>query len=172
MKVGKWQKDSRKWKEPKMAKTTFSPADEVKQIAEELIPKYHSHLDECKVRIDYVFISKTPSSGGKDVWGTCRKITNLNAHLAGEEEPFFVITISEPVWSVLPDQERRILVDHELCHAWAEFDDDEDNPDAVKLSIREHDMEEFSAIVRRYGAWRDEIKDFVDNAMKSKELHS
>lgn len=151
-----------------MAKTIYTPADEVKQIAEELIPKYHSHLEECKVRIDYVFISKTPSKGGKDVWGTCRKITNLNAHLAGEEEPFFVITISEPVWNVLPPDKKIVLVDHELCHAWAEFDDDEDNPDAVKLSILPHNVEEFAAIIRRHGLWSEDVKSFVEEALKTK----
>jgi hypothetical protein len=63
------------------------------------------------------------------------------------------------------------LVDHELCHAWALADQDEDNDEAdpVKLSLRPHDLEEFSCIVRRHGMWREDIEDFVESAIKSKE---
>ena len=149
-------------------KTIYTPAPEVKEIAEELIPKYHAHLAECNVRLDYVFVSKTPVKGGKDIWGTCRKITNLNAHLAGEEQSFFVIVISEPVWDILPRDKKVALVDHELCHAWAVFDqkEDDDNAEVVKLSIIPHDVEEFSCIIRRHGLWKDDVKAFVEEALK------
>jgi predicted metallopeptidase len=152
-----------------MAKTTFSPAEEVKEIAEELIPKYHQHLIDNNVRIDYVFISKTPAKGGKEVWGTCRKVTNLNAHLAGEDEPFFVITISEPVWSVLPPDKKVALVDHELCHAFAALGEGEDDSEEVKVSIIPHDVEEFAAVIRRHGLWREDVKNFVEEALSKKD---
>jgi len=151
-----------------MSKMTYMDAPEVKQIADELIPKYHSHLIDMDVRIDYVFCSKTPKRNGKEVWGTCRKVTNLNAHLAGQESPFFVITISEPVWGVLPPDKRKALVDHELCHAESQYnqkEDDDGEDDVIKLSIRPHDVEEFACIIRRHGLWRDDVKDFVQEAL-------
>jgi len=144
----------------------------VKQIAEDLIPKYHQHLIDFDVRIEYVFIDKTPKAKGREVWGTCRKISNLNAFLANGQDgsdPFFVITISEPVWEVLPPKSKVALVDHELCHAWAEAQQDEEtdgSEDVVKLSLRPHDLEEFSCVVRRHGLWRDDIQAFVDAALK------
>jgi len=144
----------------------------VKQIAEDLIPKYHQHLIDFDVRIEYVFIDKTPKAKGREVWGTCRKISNLNAFLANGQDgsdPFFVITISEPVWEVLPPKSKIALVDHELCHAWAEAQQDEEtdgSEDVVKLSLRPHDLEEFSCVVRRHGLWRDDIQAFVDAALK------
>ncbi len=164
-----------------MTQAKYYEAPEVESIANELIAKYHQHLIDFSVKIRYVFVDKTPKSKGKETWGTCRKVSGLNAFLEGVatdgSDPFFVITISEPVWDVLPDDKRIALVDHELCHAWAEAkqqkddaDDDSDletdNP--VKLSVKTHDLEEFSCIVRRHGLWREEIEDFVDAAMKIK----
>ena len=152
-----------------MPSVKYRPAVEVKEIADRLIPKYHSHLIDFSVRLEYVFVDKTPKSKGVEVWGTCRKVTSLNAFLANQQEgsdPFFVITISEPVWDVLPPEKREALVDHELCHAWSEAsqNEDDDEADPVKMSVRPHDLEEFSCIVRRHGLWRDGVKAFVEAA--------
>jgi hypothetical protein len=169
-----------------MSESKFDPAPEVQKMAEGLIKEHHQHLIDFNVRIRYVFANKTPKSKGKEVWGTCRKVSGLNAFLEGDsksDDPFFVITISREVWAVLPEDKRLALVDHELCHAWAEVkqskeeadqsqdevDDqiEEDNP--VRLSVKSHDLEEFSCIVRRHGLWRESIEDFVEEALKSKE---
>lgn len=163
-----------------MTQAKFFEAPEVAAIAEELIPKYHQHLLDFSVRMRYLFVDKTPKSGGMEIWGTCRKISGLNAYLEGENpdgDPFFVITISKDIWDVLPQDSRIALVDHELCHASAEAkqqkDDGESNEDMetdnpVKLTIRPHDLEEFSCIVRRHGLWREQVKDFVEAALKAK----
>lgn len=162
-------------KESKMAKANYREAPQVKKIAEELIEKYHHHLIDFDVRIDYVFVDKTPKIGGKEVWGKCQKISSLNAFLAGENEdcdPFFVIIISEPVWDVLPPDKRRALVDHELCHTWSEASQKEDtdgSEDAVKLSLNPHDLEEFTCIVRRHGLWREDVEAFVKEVLKDRE---
>jgi predicted metallopeptidase len=153
-------------------KTHYKHAKEVEDIALDLIPKYHGHLLDFKVHLEYVFVSKAPKRNGKEIWGQCRKVTGFNAYLADQEgdEPFYVIIISEPVWEVLPQDKRVALVDHELCHAWAKANqkEDDDESDLVKLSLRPHDLEEFSCIVRRHGLWREDIEDFVEAALKSK----
>lgn len=164
----------------------FDEAPVVEKIAEDLISKYHRHLLDFNVKIKYAFINKTPKSKGREVWGSCRKITGPAAFLAKDNpdaEPFFLITISRDVWDVLPPEKQEALVDHELCHAWAEVKQakeeadvsqdevdeqiEKDNP--VKLSVKPHDLEEFSCIVRRHGLWREDIEDFVDAALKAKE---
>lgn len=161
-----------------MPKTNYRPAPEVKKIAEELIPKYHQHLLDFNVRIEYVFSDKTPKSKGRETWGSCRKVSSLNAFLANAQDgtdPFFVIVISEPVWEILPHAARVALVDHELCHAWAEADqneDDDGSDDPVKLSTKPHDLEEFACIVRRHGLWRDDVRSFVEAALKTKKDES
>lgn len=161
----------------------FYSAPEVEAIAKDLIPKYHQHLIDFSVNVQYRFVNKTPKSKGKEVWGSCRKITGLYAQLAecsDDDEPFFVITISKDVWDVLPQKTRIALVDHELCHAWAEVKQAKDEADAnvdeeiekdnpVKLSVKPHDLEEFSCIVRRHGLWREDVEEFVNAALSKKK---
>jgi predicted metallopeptidase len=157
-----------------MAQANYRPAPEVKEIAEDLIQKYHQHLLDFSVKLEYVFVDKTPKSKGREVWGTCRKVSSLNAFLANAQEgtdPFFVIVISEPIWDILPPSSKVALVDHELCHAWAEASQKEEtdgSEDVVKLSIRPHDLEEFACIVRRHGLWREDVEAFVKAAEKPK----
>lgn len=168
-----------------MSQAKYFEAPEVEEVAEGLIEKYHQHLIDYNVKIRYVFVDKTPTSKGKEVWGTCRKVSGLNAYLEGgspDGDSFFVITISKEIWNVLPDDKRLALVDHELCHAWAEVkqkEEDEENQEEqiesenpVKISIKPHDLEEFSCIVRRHGLWREDIQDFVEAALKSKSKES
>jgi predicted metallopeptidase len=150
----------------------YSKATEVAEIAQGLIEKYHHHLLDYSVRVEYVFVDKIPKKGGKEIWGSCRKISNLNAFLASDNpdgDPFYVITIALPIWDLLPEKSKIALVDHELCHTHAEYCEDDEDP-AVKLSMTPHDLEEFSCIVRRHGLWRDDIKDFVETAKKTAEV--
>lgn len=154
--------------------TQYFPANDVKEIAQDLIEKYHQHITDFNVRVEYVFVDKVPKKGSKEIWGTCRKITNLNAFLAKDNpdaEPFFVITISKPIWDILDQKSKIALVDHELCHTAATYDEDDENP-AVKLAMNPHDLEEFACIVRRHGLWRDDIKAFVEVARKSGEIET
>lgn len=160
-----------------MSKTKYKPAPEVEEVAKELISKYHGHLLDFKVRIEYVFTNKTPKKNGKEVWAFVRKVSSLNAYLAESDDhegDFFVMVVSEPVWEILPPNKRHPLVDHELCHLWAEADqEDEDDANAipedpVKLSLNPHDVEEFSSVVRRWGLWREDVEDLVNAALKQK----
>ena len=151
--------------------TKYDPAPSVKAVADELIPKYHQHLLDFNVKMEYRFIDKIPKKGGKEVWGSCRKISSLPASLAQDNpdgDPFFVIVISAPIWDVLPDDKRRSLIDHELSHAGAEYNDDDENP-AVKLFIKPHDMEEFTSIVKRYGMWREGLEEFIKASKESEK---
>lgn len=144
--------------------TRFCSAPEVGKVAELLIPEFHPHLVD-NIRIDYVFSDKTTKKGTKEVWGTMRKISALNAYLASDEnskehgvtDSFFVMVISEPVWNNLDDSQRKALVDHELCHAKVDIDDDGN----YKLKIVPHDMEEFQEIVKRHGLWAEDVRAFA-----------
>lgn len=145
---------------------TYRPAAAVERIATTLIQQHHHDLDD--VRIDYVFRSETAKSAGKEIWGKARKISGLNAYLGRhtdtdsdvvDGDDFFVIEISEPVWRILDDKQRRALVDHELCHCTTAFDEDTGE---LTLKVRSHDLEEFRAVVDRHGIWRDDIQSFAD----------
>jgi len=149
--------------------TQYIAAPEVQKVAEELINEHHVHLKG--IRIEYVFVDKTPNRAGKEVWGTMRKVNALPAYLASNDddkengyiEPFFVMVISQPIWGNLTPDKKLALVDHELCHAGIK-DDKEGNP---KPTIIPHDLEEFTCIVKRHGLWREDVKEFAEEAKKN-----
>jgi len=145
----------------------YSPAPEVEEIAEDLIMSDHTHL--ATVRVEFIFASEEIKQNGKVVWGRAKKVTGLNAWLACERErrdakppeEFFVIEIVKPIWDQLDDKSRKALVDHELTHCEVDID-------TSKLSIRSHDLEEFTSIVQRYGLWRPDVEMFVKAANQKK----
>lgn len=151
-----------------MAANTYTEAPEVERLARSLIGEYHRHL--MSERIEFVFCEKTPTKGGKETWGRARKVTGLNAFLAGQDaadddaDAFFVIEIARPVWDGINDRQRAALVDHELAHCWFEEQtDDEGNVKTIRKLLA-HDLEEFSAIILRHGVWRDEVRQLLDAA--------
>jgi hypothetical protein len=140
----------------------YQPAPEVEEVARRLINDFHSHL--ATVRIDYVFTTEQLKEKGKVVWGRAKKVTGLNAWLASEDklrdavepEEFFVMEIHRATWLQIDEKSRRALVDHELCHFWV--------GENGSLSIAAHDLEEFNAVVRRYGLWRADVEFFIKSA--------
>jgi hypothetical protein len=161
-----------------MAAAQFWHAQEVEDIAKEYIEKYHQHILDFKVKVVYRFTDKISKTGNKERWGNCRKITGLNAHLSNAEndgEPYFAITIPIDIWNVLPQDKREALVDHQLCHIDAKADQEEDSDGSepvVKLSMKPHDLEEFTCVARRHGMWQEDMEDFFEAAIKSKENQS
>lgn len=143
---------------------TYAEAPSVQFVADGLIPEFHPHLADPRVKIVYLFVDPVPMSGGKEVWGRCVKVSGRNAYLADPEngDTFFVLEIAEAVWNVLTPDQRRALVDHELSHAAA----DEDEKGELKLTIKPHDVEEFADVIRRHGLWHDEAKRLVNAALE------
>jgi hypothetical protein len=154
---------------------TFSRAVEVEKIGRRLIARYHKDLlDNGEVRIDYVFRSEAAKSKGKVLLGRTRKVSGLNAFLTlGDDAPaglpnddtpsveaFFVIEIAADLWALLTKDQKEALVDHELCHCRLE----ETETGSVVTTVAGHDVEEFRAVVERYGMWRPEIEQLVKAA--------
>ena len=123
----------------------FDPAESVEKLAKTLIPKHHSHLGSA--RIAYLFKNKPMKSKGVDVAATAEKISKKNHALCGYH---FLITVAYPTWNDLSDKEKLAVVDHELEHCFVEDDEKTGEP---KYSILPHDVEEFSAIIRRHGLY-------------------
>lgn len=155
--------------------TEYRDAPEVRIIANKVIRDVHQHLHG--VRIDYVFVAKSDKDGpvpilskGKQVHGKAKKITGLNAFLAQnddnpEGEEFFVIEISHYSWVYMTPEQRIALVDHELCHCIIE-----QSEDGTMLTLRPHDVEEFTEIIQRHGLWQPDVEDFAKVAAKKLPL--
>lgn len=144
----------------------YERATDVEAVARDLINDSHPHLGP--VRIEFVFITEAPTVNGKVVWGRAKKISGLNAWLASDTqevvtpEEFFVIEIVKPIWQQLDEKSRKALTEHELMHCDVDLE-------TGRLSIRPHDLEEFNAIVRKYGLWRDDVEIFYQVAKEQQE---
>jgi hypothetical protein len=145
----------------------YRAAQEVEQIATDLIEAHHEHL--LGVRVECVFLSKTPKSKGQELWGRAKKVSGLPAFLAAgpedlpeyyEDQPadFFVIEVAEEAWRELTAKGKRALVDKQLCSC--EIEEDEESG-VLGLAIVGPDVAEFEAVLRRHGLWNASIKDFV-----------
>lgn len=149
-------------KAPKDArKTGYAVAQEAKLLGDEMIPKYHPHLET--VRVEYVFNEAPMKAKGKELFARAKKKSGLDAFLFApptedDPKPFFVIEINKQAWDVLNKKQKRALVDHELCHClW----------DVEKgLYMRTHDVEEFSEIIKRHGLWQPDVQLFAEIAVK------
>jgi hypothetical protein len=137
--------------------TEFTDAPNIRQIASDIILDVAEYSPLLNVEIRYVWRDEHTTSKGAPVFGKARKISGLNAHLAGAREPasgLFVVEIAADLWPKLEADQRRALVDHELAHLHVDYDDETGEP---MLSVRGHDVEEFNSVVRRHGAWRPEL---------------
>lgn len=152
---------------------TYTESQEVEMIAEDLIKLHHPHLVDEPIR--FIFRDKAAKKGGKVVLGTASLIGGRNAWFSLSEEEwdreekrqetpsFFVIEIAQDEWGKLQPHQKQALIDHELCHCWAcdtEKGKGEDKREVRTLSLKAHDIEEFSAVVQRFGFWKQDVVDF------------
>ena len=150
----------------------YELSSEVAKVAGILIKDHYPDLQ--RPRIVYLFQEKVdqktgqavmPKSKGKNQYGKAKLVTGLNAFLAsGDEEtdddgpkPFFVILITKVAWYRMSKEHKAALVDHELMHC--EYDSEGDT-----LSIRDHDIQEFTEIVKRHGVWNNDLEMFFNAA--------
>lgn len=127
---------------------------ELDPIIAELVGKYHPHLERASI----VCVGKPKASkkGNRYNVAKFRKVTTLYRTLLGEHEQVdYVIEVGLDQWERLEARQRRIVLDHELCHGAGQ---DENG----KWTVVGHDLEEFCQIVRRYGKWSPDVELFVD----------
>ncbi|HYQ69657.1 putative metallopeptidase [Actinophytocola sp.] len=160
-----------------MSGTEYWRAPEVEKIARKLIGKHHEHLNRHDVRVRCLFRDPAARSHGRLVYGKASKVSGRTAYLVGLEHndrldddgpvDFFLIEIAYDPWQGLTERQRIALVDHELCHLEVELPEDSDKDRT--LSLRGHDLEEFTEVVKRHGLWRPSVAEFTQVA-KSAQL--
>ena len=142
-----------------MAEYQWNEAAEL--LATEIIALHHPRLE--RVKIAYLFKIKPEAlhppkfprplrNGRKLKLAKCARVSAKWQALM-EEGYEFVIEFDAALWEGLDLDQRRALVDHELCHAGV---------DADGYYLRQHDVEEFRDVIQRHGFWKDDIKDFAD----------
>jgi hypothetical protein len=135
---------------------TYENAEGVETIAQQLIGSHHPELATARFR--FVFKEKAGKKGGKTVYGTVKKCSDLMIFLIGAD---YLMEVALDAWNPLDGAKRTALVDHLLERCLAE-DDEESGETTFKL--REPDVQEFSSILRRHGTWNDDLVNFVSVA--------
>jgi hypothetical protein len=131
-------------------------------LLDELIEQHHDHLRTARIALAWC-TSWRPDADGRVTLGMCKKASDLDREVA----PFdFVILLSRAFWKeeAVTDIQRRALLDHELCHAEVKLvngEPQEDERGRVVYRTRDHDIEEFSEIVERYGCYKRDLEKFA-----------
>lgn len=126
----------------------FDYAETVEELAKPLIAQYHTHL--VNASIAFIYRNKPMKSKGRIIFATARACGQFMKDLlkiSGGKEYDFVITVNYEEWGKLTDEQKRAVIDHELCHCWV----DEDDAGNVKYTLLPHSLQEFSEVVDRYG---------------------
>jgi hypothetical protein len=94
--------------------------------------------------------------------GKCSLATGKWKYLIDKE---FVIEVWEKWWEGATDSQKEALLFHELSHI-----DYKDNDDGeVTWRIKDHDVEEFNEVAKRYGDWNGELTALKNNFLSRKE---
>jgi len=113
-------------------------ANDIRDLAESVIDEKarHSHLRTKKDKIIYFYDDKPRKWIGRVI-----KRSKIDQLLHGIE---VAMLICKPLWDELTDEQKKCVVDHELCHI-------EENEKTGETKIIDHDLQEFYCIVNDYG---------------------
>lgn len=142
----------------------------------------HSHLLEANIR--FMWASSAFTKQGRTVLGQAEEVMMRTggwqkARMEQQlyewfgRKPDFIITLAADFCMNCSDLEFCALVEHELYHI-AQKTDEFGAPEFTrdgqpKLCMRGHDVEEFTGVVRRYGA-SEEVKQLIDAASQPAEV--
>lgn len=132
-------------------------AEQPAALAAAMIPLLHRHLQDA--RIAYLFVEDKREKQ-KIRLGSAAKTSNKLRFLADVD---YVLEFNWTAWLNLDAEQRVALVDHELCHCAG-------RDDKGKWIERAHDVEEFTAIVGRWGLWKDDVRQFASVVAKQIEM--
>jgi len=145
-------------KEEEMAKEWSDAEDAVGGIAAGLIPNFHAEL--ATARIKYVFVSEASSKGGQELIGRVKKVSGF---LEWVLECDFLVETAQNKWNELEASQRTAYIDHMLERCTGEEDE---KTGGMRWKLREPDVQEFSSILDRHGAWHTALAGFVSVAKR------
>lgn len=134
------------------------PSKDLRKLAEQIIDRFpeFSFINEYGIKIGYVLSQeRPPMSGDKVKFADCEKVKlKYQAWL-----PFdFIITFYEPNMETLSENQRKILMLHELKHVGI---------GERGYKIVEHNIEDFRSILENYGLdWNEFEVDVPDILME------
>lgn len=139
----------------------------------------HVHFKDEEIPVEFLLRVTPRVKAGRQVLGSVMipavqgLLKDLFEQLLGQffgRMPHFLIVLDRDFWMEADAVTRAALLEHELMHVKQEIDkngdlkfDRDGNP---VFGLVGHDVEEFNYIVRKYGAWKSDIADFLAAAQK------
>jgi hypothetical protein len=124
----------------------YTEAPQVSALLSELVRRLYPHLVNAKLRC--LFAEKLGGRGRAKI-ARMSLVSGLWKTITGED---FVLIVNWELWKGMPLVKRLAVLDHELSHCG--IDDHE------RYCLLEHDVEEFTAVVARWGAYREDVRRF------------
>ncbi len=150
----------------------------------------HAHITEAEARIEFLMRGHEEKKGGRVVLGTVFR-PQVDGRLrevftwllqdkfgADDDEPIaFLVVLDAEFWLDSDDVQREILMYHELCHIQPAYDKNgaqrfDRETGLPVLTLAGHDVEEFAAVVERYGTYNAELREFVAAAQRGDGVRS
>lgn len=132
-----------------MPKYKIAP-DEVVELVEEIRDLWHEHLEFTNIGI--LMRAEAPRSKGMVTMGAVKRAPE-ELRVYGKHIDV-ILWLAGDVWETLTEEQRRALVDHELCHLRRSNSGD--------IIIVGHDFEEFNAVIRRHGLWWQDAETTIE----------
>jgi hypothetical protein len=129
---------------------SYREAEQPARIGRALVDAIHKHLANAK--IGYLFREKMAEHDKTKL----AKASKVGAKLAFYTDLDFLIEVNHEAWMTLSQEQRVALIDHELCH----FGVEDDTKGDTRHLLLSHDVEEFEAIVKRWGFWKPDLTKF------------
>jgi len=134
---------------------------ELKLLGNAIIGESRPNLQ--MLSISYLFRDKATVTDGKVITGRCIRVDDRNWALHKKD---VLIEIARDIWEEMDARFQKALMDHELGHIGLEFDEDktikmEETTGRIKVRIRRHDIEEFSDVLERHGAYHKALREFL-----------
>lgn len=128
--------------------------EDAERMVKEVVAAYHPHLKG--VEILCVGRPKATQRGGKLTLAKARRIRKVEQVFLEQAgiHARFLIEIAVDMWKIAEWKGKEALIDHELSH----FGEREDGG----VRMRAHDVEEFTEVLRRRGAWKPDLRKFVE----------
>lgn len=139
---------------------TYAHAGQPAAIGAVLIDAIHEDLTGAS--IGYLFREKMKTRS-KAIWGKAAKAGSKVEFFAEHD---FLIEFNWQEWRHLSPMQRIALVDHELMHCGREENDKGER----SWVMVPHDIEEFGAIVQRWGLWRRDLTVFAGAVVHAHQL--
>ena len=136
------------------------PAGE--ELAAKLRPAYHKHLEGLAI-LCFSKPEAAKSRGKINVAKAMKATPILKAALRHHKEQIdYLIVVGLDEFKPMDAKTKEAVIDHELCHFMGP--DDKGN-----MKMRGHDVEEFTEILERHGAW-DSSRYYFAKAAQSLQL--